>query len=73
MEMKEDLGFLKGEADKTNTHLANLNGRVVTHTEQISTIKQDLGGVKTKIAIYSSLAGGVITMGWQFIKSKIGI
>ena len=70
LEIKEDLGELKGEARKTNEHLKNLNGRVATHTEQINTVKTDITGIKTKIAVYSTLAGGVITMGWSVIKSK---
>ena len=73
MDIKGELGTLHGKADGINSHLANLNGRVVTHTEQINEMKSELSGIKTKIAMYTSAIGTVVAVGWGFIKEKIHI
>lgn len=73
MGIKEDLGTLKGEAKAINSHLANLNGRVVTHTEQINALRSDHEGIKTKIAIYTSAIGTVVAVAWGIIKEKINL
>lgn len=67
------VGELKGRLDAVDKYLDNLNDRIVSHNEEISEIKQEQTGIKTKIAIWASVIGTIVAFGTDIIKAKIGL
>jgi ABC-type Fe3+-hydroxamate transport system substrate-binding protein len=67
------VGELKGRLDAVDKYLDNLNERVATHSEDISDVKQKFVGLETKIAMWAGGAGILITVGVDFIKTKLGL
>lgn len=61
-EIKESVGRIGGTLKGVENHLANLNGRVVTHTEQINGIKQRQSFEEGKAKTAGGLWGGVTSV-----------
>lgn len=65
------LEYIREAADRTNSHLATLNGRVGAAEQKIAVIESQASDAKTAGAKWGGTVGGVIAgaaMVWQFFQ-----
>ena len=66
LKIARELGTISAKLEalpKIETHLATLNSRVAKS-------EQEIGGIKTKVALVASIAGTIVTFGWDLLKTK---